>query len=182
MWNISSTQEIDQSMISSATYYNKPYANGWSSASVPSYAAFPSSKYQFHTNSNVFGSSYNSSPNIAAMEGCNTGKVMEFHLSNRWKEYFEASKHSNKLIVIFFKATWCGPCKTIEPAIERLAIKYIDVDFVKIDVDELFDVSLEYGIQTMPTFLLIKNGKQMDKVLGAVKEDVYRKTIERHRF
>lgn len=113
-------------------------------------------------------------------KAANTKEVMAFHSSTKWKEYFEASKQSNKLVVIYFTATWCGPCKYMEPTIKEIAAKYTDVDLVKIDVDELFNVSREYGVQAMPTFLFMKKGKEIDKVVGARKEDLLRK-VEKHR-
>ncbi|KAJ9683594.1 hypothetical protein PVL29_019243 [Vitis rotundifolia] len=63
--------------------------------------------------------------------------VSVFHSSERWTLHFNASKESNQLMVIDFAATWCGPCKFMEPAVKSMASKYTDVDFVKIDVDEL---------------------------------------------
>ncbi|KAK1289357.1 Thioredoxin H2-2 [Acorus calamus] len=85
------------------------------------------------------------------------------------------------MMVINFTASWCGPCRTIEPAIKVLAAKFTDVIFVKIDVDELMSVSEEWKVQTMPTFVLVKKGMEVDKVVGAKKDELQRK-IERQRF
>ncbi|GFP80047.1 thioredoxin h2 [Phtheirospermum japonicum] len=109
------------------------------------------------------------------------GQVIAFHSSSKWKFHFEASKQTSKLIVIDFTASWCGPCQTIQPAIEEFAQIYTNVDFVKIDVDELESVAKEFGVQTMPTFILIKRGKEVDKIVGAKKEDLKMK-IEQHRL
>ncbi|KZV18707.1 hypothetical protein F511_40241 [Dorcoceras hygrometricum] len=84
-------------------------------------------------------------------------------------------------MVVNFTASWCAPCRFIEPAINEIAAKYTDVDFIKIDVDELFDVAQDYGVQAMPTFLLIKRGKIVDKVVGAKKDDLQKK-VDKHRF
>ncbi|KAL0336293.1 UNVERIFIED_CONTAM: Thioredoxin H2 [Sesamum radiatum] len=84
-------------------------------------------------------------------------------------------------IVIDFTASWCGPCQYIQPAINDFAEKYTDVEFIKLDVDELHDVAEEFGVQAMPTFILIKKGKEVDKVVGAKKDDLQKK-IEKHRF
>ncbi|KAL3636299.1 hypothetical protein CASFOL_020846 [Castilleja foliolosa] len=108
-------------------------------------------------------------------------RVTAFHSSSKWNFFFEASKQTSKLIVIDFTATWCGPCQTIQPTIEEYSEIYTDVDFVKIDVDELESVAKEFGVQTMPTFILIKKGKQVDKIVGAKKEELKMK-IEQHRF
>lgn len=107
-------------------------------------------------------------------------QIIAFHSSAKWRIHFEAAKQTDKLIVIDFTASWCGPCRFMEPAIAEFAAKYADVDFVKIDVDELEDVAQEFGVQAMPTFLLIKKGKEVDKVVGAKKDDLQKK-IEKYR-
>ncbi|KAH6770691.1 hypothetical protein C2S52_015494 [Perilla frutescens var. hirtella] len=109
------------------------------------------------------------------------GQVTAFHSSSKWKLHFEASKQTSKLIVIYFTASWCGPCKHILPSVNEFAEKYADVDFIKIDVDELDDVAQEFGVQAMPTFILMKKGKEVDKIVGAKKDDLQKK-IEKHRF
>ncbi|XP_060212181.1 thioredoxin H2-like, partial [Lycium barbarum] len=96
-----------------------------------------------------------------------------------WKLHFDSLKDTNKLVVIDFTATWCGPCKYMEPVLNEFAAKYTDVEFVKIDVDELADVAQEYGVQAMPTFMLIKKGKVIDKIVGADK-DALKMKIEKH--
>ncbi|CAK9172218.1 unnamed protein product [Ilex paraguariensis] len=108
-------------------------------------------------------------------------QVVAFHSSDKWKNHFEASKQTGKLMVIDFTASWCGPCKYMEPAINEFAAKYTDVEFIKIDVDELADVAREFEVEAMPTFILVKKGKQVDKVVGANKEELQKK-IEKHRF
>ncbi|GMH15332.1 hypothetical protein Nepgr_017173 [Nepenthes gracilis] len=109
-----------------------------------------------------------------------TSRVLAFHSAAQWKAYFEASKQSNKMIVIDFTATWCRPCRYMDPSVDEFAAKYSDVEFIKIDVDELMNVAGEFGIHAMPTFLLIKNGKEIDKVVGAKKQELQAK-IEKHR-
>ncbi|XP_075496721.1 thioredoxin H2-like [Primulina tabacum] len=109
------------------------------------------------------------------------GQVIAFHSSTKWKTHFESAKQTSKLMVVDFTASWCGPCRYIEPAINEFAVKYTDVDFIKIDVDELFDVAQDFGVQVMPTFLLMKRGKIVDKVVGAKKDDLQKK-IDKHRF
>ncbi|KAJ8547851.1 hypothetical protein K7X08_021087 [Anisodus acutangulus] len=86
-------------------------------------------------------------------------QVIAFHSSTKWKLHFGSLKDTNKLVVIDFTATWCGPCKYMEPVINDFAAKYTDVEFIKIDVDELADVAQEYGVQAMPSFVLIRKGK-----------------------
>ncbi|XP_019170748.1 PREDICTED: thioredoxin H2-like [Ipomoea nil] len=107
--------------------------------------------------------------------------VTAFHSSSQWKLHFDNSKQTNKLMVIDFTATWCGPCKRMEPTINEFAAQYTDVEFVKIDVDELPDVAQYFEVQAMPTFVLVKNGNVIDKVVGADK-DVLQKKILKHRY
>ncbi|XP_051149521.1 thioredoxin H2-like [Andrographis paniculata] len=109
------------------------------------------------------------------------GQVIAFHSSSKLKVHFEASKQSNKLVVVDFTASWCGPCQYIQPAVNEFAETYRDVEFIKIDVDELEDVAKQFGVEAMPTFVLIKKGKEVDRVVGAKKEEL-KKKIENHRL
>nr|ACZ37071.1 thioredoxin h7 [Medicago truncatula] len=106
--------------------------------------------------------------------------ILTFHSTAKWKAHFEASKVTNKLMVIDFTATWCGPCKYMDPIIKELAAKYKDVEFIKIDVDELMEVASAFQVQAMPTFILLKKGKVVEKVVGAKKEQL-QKLIEKRR-
>lgn len=65
----------------------------------------------------------------------------------------------DKLVIIDFFATWCGPCKVISPQFEELSNELTDIVFLKIDVDDNEDIAAEYEISSMPTFIFIKNGK-----------------------
>lgn len=110
----------------------------------------------------------------------NKSQIMAFHSSTKWKMHFESSKESSKLMVIDFTASWCGPCRFMEPVLHEFAAKHTDVEFIKIDVDELDEVAREFGVQAMPAFILIKKGKEVDKVVGAKKDELQRK-IQKHR-
>ncbi|KAG6601401.1 Thioredoxin H2 [Cucurbita argyrosperma subsp. argyrosperma] len=105
--------------------------------------------------------------------------IVECHNKAEWTARLEATRETNKLMVIDFTAAWCGPCRQMEPTIKEFASRFKDVEFVKIDVDELMDVAKEYGVDAMPTFILIKKGKVVDKVVGARKDDLQKK-IENH--
>ncbi|POO00045.1 Thioredoxin [Trema orientale] len=113
-------------------------------------------------------------------KGSSNSRITACHTKDEWKNHFDEHKEKNKLVVIDFTATWCGPCRSMEPVLKELSDKYTDVVFVKVDVDELPDVAAEYGIQAMPTFLLMKKGNQLDKVVGARRDELQNK-IEKHR-
>ena len=76
-------------------------------------------------------------------------------------------KNDAPLTVLYFTATWCGPCKAIAPTVQSLADKYPAVNFYKIDVDELEELSMHAGVNCMPTFQLYKNGENVQKLEGA---------------
>jgi len=80
----------------------------------------------------------------------------------------------NKLVVIDFFATWCGPCKAIAPFFKTLANKNPDVAFVKVDVDILDSVSAKYQVNCMPTFVFVKDGKVQNRLEGASRDSLSR--------
>jgi thioredoxin 1 len=95
--------------------------------------------------------------------------VNQLHSSTSFKTSV-VDGSSNNLVLLDCFATWCGPCKVIAPKISEMSNdpKYKDkVEFYKIDVDEVSDVAAELGIRAMPTFLLYKNGEQVEEVVGA---------------
>ncbi|XP_060793358.1 thioredoxin [Neoarius graeffei] len=94
---------------------------------------------------------------------------------NNMDEFKAALKNAgDKLVVVDFTATWCGPCQMIGPIFKSLSEnpEYKNVVFLKVDVDEADDVSSSCGITCMPTFHFYKNEKQVHKFSGARKEDL----------
>jgi thioredoxin 1 len=81
---------------------------------------------------------------------------------------FKELLESGKPLVVDFWATWCGPCQMIGPFIAELADEYADrVNIGKVNVDEVEDLPVEFGIRSIPTVLFFKDGKQVDKHVGA---------------
>jgi len=88
---------------------------------------------------------------------------------------------SDKLTVIDFWAEWCGPCRAIGPVIEELSSQYAGkVNIGKLNVDHNPNVSMTYGITSIPSILFIKGGKIVDKQVGAVAKTVLDKKIQAH--
>lgn len=88
---------------------------------------------------------------------------------------------ADKLSVVDFWAPWCGPCLAIGPTIESLATEYDGkVNVGKVNVDENPNLSIEYGITSIPAVLFIKNGEVVDKVPGAAPKATYEKKIQEH--
>ena len=85
------------------------------------------------------------------------------------ENFEEEVVNSDKPVLIDFWAVWCGPCKIIAPVIEELAGEYEGkVKVGKLDVDENQRVSIKYGVRSIPTLLIFKNGKVKDTIIGAV--------------
>ena len=79
---------------------------------------------------------------------------------------------SEKPALVDFWAPWCGPCQKIAPIIEELAAEYKDkVKVAKLNVDESRKVATDLGVMSIPTIILFKGGKVIDKVIGLVPKD-----------
>jgi thioredoxin 1 len=89
---------------------------------------------------------------------------------------------SDKLTVIDFWAEWCGPCRAIGPIIEDLSKEYDGkVNVGKVNVDNNPQISMNYGITSIPAILFIKNGQVVDKLVGAQPKSNFVKKIESHK-
>jgi len=89
------------------------------------------------------------------------------------------SKDKDKLSVIDFHATWCGPCHAIAPAFEALSKKYTNVNFLKCDVDAASEVASFYSVSVMPTFIFLKGSTKVDQLKGASKSAL-ESTLQKH--
>ena len=90
---------------------------------------------------------------------------MEIEVMN--EEEFKKLIDSKELTVVDFFATWCGPCRMLGPILEEIAEEMKDeFKFGKIDIDENFDIAKTYGIMSVPTLVLFKDNKVVDKIVG----------------
>ena len=87
---------------------------------------------------------------------------------------------SEEPVLVDFYADWCGPCRMMGPLVEQLAETYNGkVKVGKINVDEDGALAGNYGIQSIPSFLLFKNGQVVDSVTGGVPQQVLKQMIDR---
>ncbi len=84
---------------------------------------------------------------------------------------FEKLSSGKMPLFVDFWASWCGPCRTMNPIVEKLAERYAGLAvFGKVNVDEEMSISSRYQILSIPTFMVFKGGEPMDIVIGAVGE------------
>ena len=83
------------------------------------------------------------------------------------KENFESIKSSDKPVLLDFYADWCGPCRMVSPIIDEIAGERGDIVVGKINVDNEQELASEFGVYSIPTLVILKDGKVVNKVAGA---------------
>ena len=78
---------------------------------------------------------------------------------------------SEELVLVDFYANWCSPCMDFMPVLDEVAKKEKDVKFVKVDIDNATDLKFEYNIIGVPTIVIFKDGNEIDRHMGPLKND-----------
>lgn len=82
---------------------------------------------------------------------------------------FDELLQSEKLVIVDFWATWCGPCRMLSPLLDEVEAEMVDkIEVVKVNVDDADEIAMRFRIMSIPTLLFFKNGAMVDRSVGAM--------------
>ena len=85
---------------------------------------------------------------------------------------FDGLLHDEKLVIVDFWATWCGPCRMLSPLLDEVEEEMADkIAVVKVNIDDADEIAMRYRIMSIPTLLFFKGGELVDKTVGAMRKD-----------
>ncbi|KAK9882693.1 hypothetical protein WA026_022743 [Henosepilachna vigintioctopunctata] len=88
------------------------------------------------------------------------------------KDFLEKVENSKKPVIVDFFATWCGPCRALEPRLENVVSKRSDkITLAKVDIDSMGELAAKYEVATIPALVIFKNGKAESRLVGLQDED-----------
>ncbi|KAK9105923.1 hypothetical protein Scep_022767 [Stephania cephalantha] len=113
-----------------------------------------------------------------ALSALKDGHVQSIRSNAELETKFKTASSLSRLVILYFTATWCGPCRFVSPLYKSLAAKYPKVVFLRVDIDEGRDMAGHWQVSSVPSFFFIKNGKEIDKLVGADKSELEKKIAQ----
>ncbi|XP_022717941.1 thioredoxin-like protein CXXS1 [Durio zibethinus] len=104
-------------------------------------------------------------------------RVVKIESEDSWDFFIKQANNQGCPVMVHFSAAWCMPSVAMNPFFEELALSYQDILFLSVDVDDVKGVASKMEIKAMPTFLLMKQGAPIDKLVGANPDEI-RKRVE----
>ncbi|KAL3521334.1 hypothetical protein ACH5RR_019483 [Cinchona calisaya] len=96
---------------------------------------------------------------------------------DKWEEKLSEANKDGKILVVNFSASWCNPCRFLAPAYNELSDKHPSMIFITLDVDQLPELSNSWEVKATPTIFFLKEGRQVDKVVGCNKQELQKKAM-----
>ena len=94
------------------------------------------------------------------------------------KDNYSAVTAANPLVLLDFWAVWCGPCKMIAPILAEIAAERDDLVVGKVDVDSEMELAMQFGVASIPTLVVIKNGQPVQKAVGYMPKESVLKLLD----
>ncbi|MEL6711686.1 MAG: thioredoxin family protein [Pseudomonadota bacterium] len=90
----------------------------------------------------------------------------------------KAILEDNTYVILDFYATWCGPCKMLEPLLDAIVAKFVDIKVVKIDIEKCLDIASQYKVQVVPTLVFVKDNAIVKNHVGSITNEMLEEMIE----
>jgi thioredoxin 1 len=111
----------------------------------------------------------------------NYGGKMSAHINTTDENFDNDINEKDRIVLVDLWAEWCGPCKMMEPVVAEIAEEFSDtIKVVKLNIDENQKTPTKFGVMNIPTLLIFKEGKEVDRLIGALPKNQLLKKLEKH--
>lgn len=102
-------------------------------------------------------------------------------LKNIKKDEFDSQVlKAEKVTLVDFYASWCGPCQMLGPVLENIAKNEEDFDIIKVNIDDAQDIAIQYGVEVVPTMLIFKQGQVVGQLVGYADESQITQEVKKY--